>query len=57
MLPYAKGISAKSNTFNNDGEEMSTDYKKMINLIKASGLVLISPLVFNKVSMSLLETG
>ena len=37
MLPYAKGISAKSHTFNNDGEEMSTDYKKMINLIKASG--------------------
>ena len=37
MLPYAKGISAKSHTFNNDGEEMSTNYKKMINLIKASG--------------------
>jgi len=36
MLPYAKGISAKSHTFDNDGEEISTDYKKMFNLIKAS---------------------
>jgi hypothetical protein len=36
MLPYAMGISAKSHSFKNDGEEISTDYKKMINLIKAS---------------------
>jgi len=36
MLPYAMGISAKSHSFNNNGEEISTDYKKMINLAKAS---------------------
>jgi putative IMPACT (imprinted ancient) family translation regulator len=36
LLPYAMGISAKSHSFNDDGEENSTNYSKMINLIKSS---------------------
>ena len=36
MLPYAKGISAKSHIFNKYGEEVNTDFEKMIKLIKAS---------------------
>ena len=36
MLPYAMGISAKSHNFNSKGEENSTDYKRMMELIKSS---------------------
>jgi len=34
MLPYAKGISAKAISFDENGEEDTTDFKRMINLIK-----------------------
>ena len=34
MLPYAKGISAKSISFKDNGEEETTDFKRMVNLIK-----------------------
>lgn len=37
MLPYAKGISAKSVSFNAVGEEINTDFKRMIELIQSSG--------------------
>ena len=37
MLPYAKGISAKSVSFNAEGEENNTDFKRMIELIQSSG--------------------
>lgn len=36
MLPYAKGISAKTRDFDPEGEELETDFKRMINLIKAA---------------------
>lgn len=36
LLPFAKGISAKSFAFNENGEETSIDYKKMMELINAS---------------------
>ena len=37
MLPFAKGISAKSVSFNAEGEETNTDFKRMIQLIQAAG--------------------
>ena len=36
MLPYAKGISAKSISFDSNGEEINTDFERMIKLIKSS---------------------
>ena len=36
LLPYAKGISAKSHEFNSQGEEKSTDYSRMIDIITSS---------------------
>ena len=35
MLPYAKGISAKSINFNKNGEEENTDFGRMIDIIKS----------------------
>ena len=35
MLPYAKGISAKSISFKENGEEENTDFGRMIDLIKS----------------------
>lgn len=37
MMPYAKAVSAKSYTFNDNGEEETIDYKKMLNIIKDGG--------------------
>ena len=34
LLPYAKAISAKSYSFNKNGDEKNIDYKKMMHLIK-----------------------
>jgi hypothetical protein len=36
LLPYAKGISAKSQHFDESGRETQTDYNKMMRLIKNS---------------------
>ena len=36
MLPYAKGISAKAMQFDSNGEAVTTDFKRMLDLIKAS---------------------
>ena len=36
MLPYAKGISAKTRAFDAQGEELETDFKRMLDLIKAA---------------------
>ena len=33
LMPYAKAISAKSHEFNEDGEEINTDFSKMLNII------------------------
>lgn len=35
MLPFAKGISAKTNNFNEQGEETQIDYLKMLKMVKA----------------------
>jgi sugar phosphate isomerase/epimerase len=37
MLPFAKGVSAKSYDFDSNGEQPKIDYKKMIEIVKASG--------------------
>lgn len=37
MLPFAKGVSAKSYAFNEQGEETIIDYRKMLELVKLSG--------------------
>lgn len=37
MLPYAKGVSAKTYDFNENGEQPLMDYQRLLNLVKASG--------------------
>ncbi len=37
LMPYAKAVSAKSNEFDKDGNEMHSDYKKMIDIVMAAG--------------------
>jgi sugar phosphate isomerase/epimerase len=37
LLPYAKGVSAKSYDFDASGEQPLMDYKRLIGLVKASG--------------------
>ena len=37
MMPYAKAVSAKSYDFNNEGEQPMIDYKRLIEIVKASG--------------------
>jgi len=37
LLPYAKGISAKTYDFDSNGEQPLLDYKKLIDIVKASG--------------------
>ncbi len=37
LMPYAKGVSAKSHDFNEAGEEIHTDYTRMLKMIKATG--------------------
>ena len=37
LMPYAKAVSAKSHSFNLEGNEINTDYKKMINIVLSSG--------------------
>lgn len=34
LMPYAKGVSAKSSDFDEEGNEKSTDYYKMMQIIK-----------------------
>ena len=36
LLPYAKGISAKSHEFDEEGNDINTDYKRMLEIIKNS---------------------
>jgi L-ribulose-5-phosphate 3-epimerase len=33
LMPYAKGVSAKSHNFNEKGEETATDYRKMLDIV------------------------
>ncbi len=37
LLPFAKGVSAKSYDFDTDGNETTIDYQKMLRLVKSSG--------------------
>lgn len=37
LLPFNKGVSAKSFDFDQDGNETTTDFRKMLKLVKASG--------------------
>ena len=37
MLPFAKGVSAKSYDFDENGEQPLIDYKRMLDVVKASG--------------------
>lgn len=37
LMPYAKGVSAKSYAFNKSGQETKIDYSKMLNIIRDAG--------------------
>jgi len=37
LMPYAKGVSAKSRNFDEDGNEKDIDYFKMLKIVKDSG--------------------
>jgi len=37
LMPFAKAVSAKSHSFNWRGNEINTDYKKMINIVLSVG--------------------
>jgi sugar phosphate isomerase/epimerase len=37
LMPYAKGVSAKSNVFDADGNEANMDYLRIMKIVKASG--------------------
>jgi sugar phosphate isomerase/epimerase len=37
MMPFAKGVSAKSHRFDASGNCLETDYYKMLSIVKASG--------------------
>jgi sugar phosphate isomerase/epimerase len=37
MMPYAKGVSAKSHEFDQNGNEVHTDFKRMMQIVKEAG--------------------
>jgi sugar phosphate isomerase/epimerase len=37
LMPYAKGVSAKSYDFGPDGEETRLDYQRILNIVKEAG--------------------
>jgi sugar phosphate isomerase/epimerase len=37
LMPFAKGVSAKSHDFDAEGNEKHTDYRKMLNLVRKAG--------------------
>lgn len=37
LMPYAKGVSAKSHDFNENGNEIHTDYRKALQIVKDAG--------------------
>lgn len=37
LMPFAKGVSAKSHDFNEAGDEIHTDYTKMLQIVKDAG--------------------
>jgi len=36
-MPFAKGVSAKSHEFDADGNEVRTDYRKMMKIVLDAG--------------------
>jgi sugar phosphate isomerase/epimerase len=37
LMPYAKAVSAKSHQFDDDGNEINTDFYKMMNIVLDAG--------------------
>jgi sugar phosphate isomerase/epimerase len=37
LMPFAKGVSAKSNLFDDQGNEKNIDYRRMLQIVKAAG--------------------
>jgi hypothetical protein len=37
LMPFAKAVSAKSHEFDAAGNEVRTDYKRMLGIVKAAG--------------------
>ena len=37
LMPYAKGVSAKSHDFDEDGNEIHSDFRRMLQIVKDSG--------------------
>jgi hypothetical protein len=37
MMPWAKAVSAKSHDFDDDGEEIHTDYRRMMKIVVDAG--------------------
>jgi L-ribulose-5-phosphate 3-epimerase len=37
LMPFAKGVSAKSHDFDDKGNETHTDYRKMLKIVQAAG--------------------
>lgn len=37
LMPFAKGVSAKSNVFDESGNETQTDFRKMLTIVKDAG--------------------
>lgn len=37
LMPFAKGVSAKSNVFNDTGDEVNIDYKRILKTVKDAG--------------------
>jgi L-ribulose-5-phosphate 3-epimerase UlaE len=52
MLPFAKGISAKTYDFDNQGNCVETDYSRMLKLIKKGGFRGIIGIEFEGTSIS-----
>jgi sugar phosphate isomerase/epimerase len=37
MMPFAKGVSAKTYDFDSNGEQPKMDYKRLLDIVRASG--------------------
>jgi hypothetical protein len=52
MMPYAKGVSAKAQHFDDDGNCVETDYFKMFKIIRDSGFHGYVGIEFSNENMS-----
>lgn len=52
LMPYAKGVSAKSHDFDADGNEKETDYMKIMKIVKDSGFKGIVGIEYEGESLS-----